>query len=188
MNELRKCCACKRELPLDNFHRQKLASGNMGYRAACKSCRYLEGQLYRERGGEKVKEQKRLNTNLRRAELYGTNPDIRREEHLKAMYGMTTTDYKRLFAYQGGKCAICRKVWRTAKKKTLHVDHDHITGDVRGLLCNRCNTGLSFFEEQRDKAHAYLTDTPANKLARGVAAEKERRVTIEEVRSWAHAV
>lgn len=53
--------------------------------------------------------------------------------------GVTDAEYARLLAAQGGGCAICG-----AKPKTrrLHVDHDHATGWVRGLLCHRCNRNL----------------------------------------------
>jgi hypothetical protein len=49
---------------------------------------------------------------------------------------MTEADYDALLVAQGGCCAICRE------RQAFVVDHDHATGAVRGLLCNRCNTGL----------------------------------------------
>lgn len=54
-------------------------------------------------------------------------------------YGIDTAEYERLFALQGGKCAICRA---KPKKKRLAVDHNHKSGAVRGLLCARCNHDL----------------------------------------------
>ena len=58
---------------------------------------------------------------------------------IKATYGITTDDYETIFAYQGGVCAICEQ--RPVSKR-LAVDHDHLTGEVRGLLCSRCNGEL----------------------------------------------
>ena len=53
------------------------------------------------------------------------------------------SDYKELFEIQRGRCAICKLV------NDLHVDHDHKTGKVRGLLCGHCNRGIGcFFENQ----------------------------------------
>lgn len=50
-------------------------------------------------------------------------------------------DYDRLYQLQQGKCAICGK-HQSDITKTFHVDHSHITGKVRGLLCDRCNRKL----------------------------------------------
>lgn len=52
--------------------------------------------------------------------------------------------YNELFEKQKGCCAICGK-HQSELEKTLHVDHDHKTGKVRGLLCQRCNQALGYF-------------------------------------------
>lgn len=54
-------------------------------------------------------------------------------------YGIGGSEYERLFALQGGRCAICRN---RPKKTRLAVDHDHKTGAVRGLCCKNCNHDL----------------------------------------------
>ena len=59
-------------------------------------------------------------------------------------YGITIDDYDRILKEQGGGCNICG---RPPKKRRLHVDHNHITGKVRGLLCMKCNRGLSWFND-----------------------------------------
>lgn len=51
----------------------------------------------------------------------------------------TPEEYELLLKYQDGKCGICRAKPRTRK---LAVDHDHVTGNIRGLLCSRCNHDL----------------------------------------------
>jgi hypothetical protein len=53
-----------------------------------------------------------------------------------AKLGFTDADYARLLEAQDGHCALCPNEPKTRK---LHVDHDHGTGKVRGLLCHRCN-------------------------------------------------
>lgn len=60
-------------------------------------------------------------------------------------YGLTLDDYDKLLALQGGVCAIC--LCPPKPGKAFNVDHCHETGAVRGLLCFRCNFGLSFFRE-----------------------------------------
>jgi hypothetical protein len=68
-----------------------------------------------------------------------TRSKPRRTPKRAKQLGVTDEAYEALLAAQGGGCAICG-----AKPKTrrLHVDHDHKTGKVRGLLCHRCNRGL----------------------------------------------
>jgi hypothetical protein len=69
-----------------------------------------------------------------------------RKSYLKRRYGITIAEYDRMFAEQGGVCAICGQ--RRPEERTLHVDHDHETGVIRGLLCFRCNNALGDFREE----------------------------------------
>ena len=66
-------------------------------------------------------------------------------------------EYERFLSEQDGVCAICLKPCQTGQR--LSVDHDHVTGAVRGLLCRRCNSGLGHFQDSLDllkKALMYL--------------------------------
>jgi len=74
------------------------------------------------------------------------------KSHLKNKFGLTIEDYMSMFNKQSGQCIICgvkpEEYTGTSKKhKTLHVDHDHITNKVRGLLCHDCNVGLGSFRD-----------------------------------------
>lgn len=78
-----------------------------------------------------------------------------------AKYGLTVADYEALFERQGGACGICRE---EPGESRLDIDHDHVTGRVRGLLCQNCNTGLGQFDDQITKLLAavdYLQHPPA---------------------------
>lgn len=59
-----------------------------------------------------------------------------------------------MLATQGGRCAICREL---PGRKALHVDHDHASGRVRGLLCFRCNAGLGNFRDDPGTLKAALS-------------------------------
>jgi hypothetical protein len=62
-----------------------------------------------------------------------------------------------LLAQQGGVCAICGDPPEGGK--AFHIDHHHVTGEIRGLLCVRCNNGLGQFKEDPDvlkKAATYV--------------------------------
>lgn len=74
---------------------------------------------------------------------------------------MTVADRDALLAAQGGACAICGGP--PLGKGVYHLDHDHETGNVRGLLCHACNTSLGGFRDDPEllrKAIAYLEDPP----------------------------
>lgn len=84
----------------------------------CKPCHNVKGKQVYER-------------------LYGGT----REYHLRRRYGITGAQYDQLVADQGGVCALCRQ------RAPQHVDHDHLTGRVRGVLCSCCNQGLGNFRD-----------------------------------------
>lgn len=70
---------------------------------------------------------------------------------LKANYGITPEQYDEMLAYQQGRCAVCGGTDPFAKHHNLFaVDHDHITGKVRGLLCAKCNTGIGQLRDDPD--------------------------------------
>lgn len=70
-----------------------------------------------------------------------------REAHLQKKYKIGVVDYDRMFAEQGGACAVCGE----EEEGYLHVDHDHTTGKVRGLLCKSCNIGLGMFKDSQGR-------------------------------------
>jgi hypothetical protein len=88
---------------------------------------------------EKINERQRL--------WRASNPEksrLAQRRYRVAQYGLTLEEFDALVAKQKGCCAICRK---PLEKNTLlvHIDHDHETEEVRGVLCKPCNNGLGNF-------------------------------------------
>lgn len=93
--------------------------------------------------------------------------DAAHGSYVERTYGIAAAEYDLLYAAQGGRCAICRRA--TGKARRLAVDHDHKTGEVRGLLCKPCNRyGIGMFArdnaELLDRAADYLRNPPARKV------------------------
>lgn len=90
--------------------------------------------------------------------LYGGT----RHYHLKRRYGIGADEFDELVRQQGGACAICER------PDPEHVDHNHETGDVRGILCFNCNGGLGHFRDSIDAmlaAAVYLDERDPGTIA-----------------------
>lgn len=75
---------------------------------------------------------------------------LNRSSRWKRVYGIDKNDYELMMVSQGNLCAIC-KTSETGKRRThFVVDHCHKTGRVRGLLCWKCNVGLSHFKDDKN--------------------------------------
>lgn len=123
------CTSCDRDLPLTAYAKHK--GCKLGLRPQCRECVYAQ----------------RL------------TPEQRRERALRDLYGITPAEYDSMFVAQQGRCAICGSDNSGADGRRMFVDHDHVTGAVRALLCACCNTGLGMFADDPDRllaAAAYL--------------------------------
>ena len=122
----KKCTKCGVEKDLKLFTKRKL--GKHGTHSQCKECIYADALHKRQ-----------------------TVPNYTRSVNLKRRFNMSIDDYNHLFILQKGKCQICKNAETRRDKKGkvtwLSVDHSHSTGEVRGLLCNACNTGLGLLRD-----------------------------------------
>lgn len=85
--------------------------------------------------------------NPEKAEAYrDANKDRMREYRLQRKYGIGLDEWNGMFQSQAGRCAVCQR------PLPLLVDHDHLTGRVRGLLCNDCNLALGFLNDSPERA------------------------------------
>ena len=135
---MKQCIKCLEYKDESKFYRDKRKNWTF---TKCKSC--IKG--YQQDNKEKHNESCR--------KYYWNNKNDKeykrkRNEHLKRSYGITIDDYEILFNKQNGYCAICKR-HQLEVKKTFHVDHCHITGKVRGLLCDDCNTGIGKLKENK---------------------------------------
>lgn len=83
-----------------------------------------------------------------------------RRWRLQKTYGITEDDIVQKLEEQDGVCAICHSAEPKGRFGNWHVDHDHITGEFRGLLCDPCNRGLGMLKDNREvlgRAMIYVT-------------------------------
>ena len=86
---------------------------------------------------------------------HDNHPDARRSMVYRNTYGITVENYNEMLTKQNNVCAVCKNPEVishniTKKPKRLSIDHDHKTGQVRGLLCHRCNVFLGNYEELKN--------------------------------------
>jgi hypothetical protein len=96
-----------------------------------------------------------------RARWYQRNKQFRkkldRDRGILRKYGLTPEQYDQKYYEQNGRCAICSR-HQSESKRNFHIDHDHLTGKVRALLCGVCNPRLGIIENKDfvEKAMEYL--------------------------------
>jgi len=78
------------------------------------------------------------------------SPERKRDNRMRKQFGIGAVEYDAILASQDGGCAICGKAGNGSRGYRLHVDHDHVTGRVRGILCSECNFGLGKFRDDLD--------------------------------------
>jgi hypothetical protein len=145
--ESKTCTRCGESKRIVEFHRSRYYKD--GRHARCAECRRTLKRAKDERAKvERPDSWKQRRANSDAKDRASPSRRSARIQHARdrriTRYGLTVTEFETLLASQGGRCAICRTEdphMRTATR--LQVDHDHTTGEVRGLLCDRCNKALA---------------------------------------------
>lgn len=146
------------------YHRQ-WAKDHPGAYKAKKRAEYLKARdvrLAKSRAHYAANREKRLAQNKK---YYDANRESyavsRKRSALKRKYGLTLATFQALLVSQGNRCAICKIAEPT--KMGWHVDHDHETNEVRGILCAHCNRLLGHARDNPETLRAaieYLARTP----------------------------
>ena len=108
-------------------------------------------KVYKSEYHEKHKERLRAEQKRR----YQLNKDKVWEDNLSKTFGMTLQEYNHILAYQGGRCGICQCLPEEETRK-FAVDHCHVTGKIRGILCRGCNVGIGNLKDDVEVVQAAL--------------------------------
>lgn len=129
-------------------HQGEIVTASKVYRDANRGAINAGQKAYRAANPEKVAASKRrwYEANHERvaaskAAWLAANRDRARDRYLQRHYGITLDEYNALLASQGGGCRSCGGA-PTGRHNTFRVDHDHETGQIRGLLCDSCNLAI----------------------------------------------
>jgi hypothetical protein len=168
------CKKCGDLKPLSDFH--GAAGMRDRHRSECKSChavarkaRYAKDpgaeirrvQRWRDANYDRYMATQRAYKRANKARLQKQH----RDRHLRKNYGIVSEEFDLLVLAQLNLCAICLRYFG----KQLHVDHDHTTGRIRGLLCGKCNKAIGLLDDrpQRADAAAKYLRRAGNRLSSG---------------------
>lgn len=164
---MRTCTVCHEVKPSTEFSPFK--HGRDGLKPACKPCSNARQRVYqaRHKGGERKcldcgcvfvaggsltycrqcrnRRDREYHRNRRLADPEAAHL-AKKNKHLRHQYGITLAQYDAMLAAQGSGCAVCGVP--SSGDRKLSVDHCHVTGRVRGLLCSRCNYALGQFDDR----------------------------------------
>jgi hypothetical protein len=147
----KQCTRCELVKSFDEFSPTR--GGKFGRNSKCKQCINNETRLWREQNIERIRAYNRRTRMMRR------------DGYLRRTYGISLEQYSEMLAAQGGVCEICKEeeTFRGGRngdsEMPLAIDHDHETGEIRGLLCTTCNKAIGAMRDdpaRLDAAAAYL--------------------------------
>lgn len=141
------CTKCRNYRPVSEFSKE--AKRKDGLHPHCRSCvKEYEAKRW---ASEKFRESRREY----QSERFSTSESYRkskRNQRMKKRYGITISEYEERMALQEGKCAICNE----SPKRSLHVDHCHISGNFRGLLCGSCNRAIGLMQDDPERLQSAI--------------------------------
>lgn len=132
------CYKCKTEKPRDAFF--KATKKKDGLQSMCKSCQAVNDKLPHRKHSHNKASAKYYKSE--KGEAYHA------DWQFKKKYGISLEQYNSMYTTQDGVCAICNRP--ESKGVRLSVDHNHNSGEVRELLCHRCNVAIGLVGESQE--------------------------------------
>lgn len=126
------CTDCKKVKLTRDFYKDSHKAN--GYKSYCKMCASSRAVKFKK----------------------SKSSDYAKNNRLKDAYGITLEQYNQMFLEQEGCCYVCKK-HQSLFKRSLHVDHDHRTGKVRALLCQKCNSALGLVDDNVEVLEALIS-------------------------------
>ena len=126
----KQCTNCKQIKDINEFGPRRRKGILLGHKSDCRVCSQKTSENWAKNNRDKIKAK--------------YNPEKARVKSLESLYGLTAEQYDKMLNRQSKRCAICDKEevvkdHRTGRTKRLSVDHNHKTGKIRDLLCDKCN-------------------------------------------------
>lgn len=140
------CSVCKEEKPLSDFY--PAPRYKFGVTARCRPCTMEATNTWRAANAEKTRESAKRHY----YKDHERSKELQRKRKMRSQYGLEPEEFDQMLVDQDGVCAVCGGVQSNGRR--LAIDHNHETGEVRGLLCDSCNHGLGNF---RDDPHLMKT-------------------------------
>lgn len=149
---MKRCKKCGEVKPIYEFYR---AAGMAdGHRSECKGCHQKQRKRWYQANRtaaiasvKRWQQENKEHLHAYRREYRQRRKSEERNAYLRRTFGVSNDDYDALLRAQADGCAICG---RPPGKSSLHIDHDHDSGRIRGLLCVGCNNALGQFRDRAD--------------------------------------
>ena len=143
-------CGCKL-IPGENW----LPGNQKQHHCICRDCIRQHDKQYREKHKEEIRQYSKQYREKHKRKIRQYRKEHKKEEKqynkeykekhkeelkyhsIERIYGLSPEEYDAMLKAQHNRCAICRKPFVDAQH--THIDHDHATGKVRGILCSNCN-------------------------------------------------
>lgn len=157
------CPNCHRTLDIEMF--TPSTTSNDGYHCYCKNCRaekqrarYIKMKIQDPNFAENTRQAQAKYRDTKKNDQVWVEKYKEKYKNYgyKKKYGITLIEKELMLISQNNQCLICEKEMKL--NNNCHVDHNHETSKVRGLLCGRCNGGLGYIEDTNflNKAKGYL--------------------------------